>query len=270
MFLSLLVYTVSALIMYIAAQQVCINQRNTMMLSNRNGSFFTLPILFSIIFFGLLCGVRYNVGADNLSYIKFYLDFQQKGEIERTDFEPLFLAVQYLFAKSGLHYMFYNGFWASVEIGFVYYALRREKYVLPYVALFIILGPIFLYWTNGIRQCVASCIFIFLIDYIVDRKFVKYCVGVMICFLIHKSALILLPLYFLLKKAPDISRYRVYLVIILMACAIIGSTPLMLSSGSLGNIIAQLGYEHYALYVANFDADSIQSMAWGPGKIGIF
>ena len=53
---------------------------------------------------------------------------------------------------------------------------------------------------NIIRNLIACCIFFLSIDSIINRKFFRYCIFVFVATLFHSSAVIYLPLYFILTK----------------------------------------------------------------------
>ena len=167
MILSFAVYLILACSLYILAKQIVIKDRVLLRTTGSNAPFWDLPTILSILIFALICGVRYNVGVDNLSYIRQYTHLQQTGNLSRDNFEPLFGAVANICASLNLHFSIFMGFWAGLQLFFVYYSMRRDKYLLPFLALFIVLGPTFLSWTNGLRQTVVICIFTFLIEYII-------------------------------------------------------------------------------------------------------
>ena len=270
MILSLVVYTFLAMILYIIGKFTVYYDNKSLRLSGHSSRFLNWTTVFAILIFAIVCGVRYNVGVDNLMYINEYISLQQFGYFHRETFEPLFGFLANVFVDMGLHYSVFMGFWAAVQIFFVYYAMRNDKYLLPYVALFIVLGSTFLSWTNGLRQCVVGCIFIFLIEYIVQRKFWKYVIVLLICSFIHRSAIILLPFYFIFQK-PIIPRRKLIWVFILIACAIIGMTPTWLGiMNNFKGILAFLDYGTYAERLSYIVKNADEVMAWGPARIGIF
>ena len=74
---------------------------------------------------------------------------------------------------------YFKEYFSKMCYNSIYYALKDRKFLLPYVALCIMLNSaFFLNWMNGIRQCVAICAFVFLIKFIVERKLFKYIIGV--------------------------------------------------------------------------------------------
>lgn len=273
---SILVYTLTAVMLYALAKCSASNQ---CLVVNRGKQPLSYPFwdsftVISILFFAFIAGARYNVGVDHLSYLGDYQNMLEGKSyalnIDKWLKEPGFFLILKLFSGFQFHYFFYFAFWGALQIGFVYYALRDKRYLIPYVALAIMLGPTFLSWMNGIRQCVVSCAFIFFVEFIADRKFWKYCIGILLMATIHKSAVLLLPVYFCFKK--DIIWDKKYLLIgILFICVIIGSTPTWLGvMNNVSGVLQFLGYDAYAEHMSDMTTDSVRSVSWGPSRLSIF
>ena len=270
MILSFAVYLILACSLYILAKQIVIKDRVLLRTTGSNAPFWDLPTILSILIFALICGVRYNVGVDNLSYIRQYTHLQQTGNLSRDNFEPLFGAVANICASLNLHFSLFMGFWAGLQLFFVYYSMRRDKYLLPFLALFIVLGPTFLSWTNGLRQTVVICIFTFLIEYIIAHKLWHYVIGILICSCIHKSAIILLPFYFVFQK-PLYFKSRSLNISIVIVCTILGMNPgWIYMVNDLKGVLAFMDYGNYADQLELITENADQAMAWGPARVGLY
>ncbi|MEE0979444.1 MAG: EpsG family protein [Muribaculaceae bacterium] len=230
--------------------------------------FWTWENIATILLFGAFYGVRYNVGPDNLMYIKIYEAFANGHVFREDDLEAGYKFAQQLFNGLNLHYSIFIGFWGALQIGFVYYAMRRYKYLLPFMSLFIILGPPFLTWANIMRQAVVECAFILFVEFIVERKMWKYLIGVLLCTLIHKSAFLLIPFYFLLQR-PVFPRKWWVSVIIVAVCTAIGSTPTFVEKlGFIDDVLKFLDYNQYQFDEVLKDSDNFR--AWGPARAGVW
>ncbi len=266
MILSIGVYSLLAVILWVLAKDQLIKQNGTL---SRDKSFFTWQTVASIVIFAIVYGVRYNVGVDNLMYIKIY-EYVQNGSYLRKDMEFGFECVQNLFTNLGFHYSVFIGLWGALQIGLIYYATRRNKYLLPFIALFIVLGPTWLQWANIMRQAVVECAFVFLIEFVVKRKLMFYVAGVLLCCLIHKSALLLFPFYFILQK-PVFPKNQWIAVGVVLLCTVIGSTPTWIQSVNF--IESVLSFMDYDAYVNNFKEimnDQENFRAWGPSRAGLW
>lgn len=265
---SFLVYTITALLLYSLAKNLALRDAYKQRQYNRQVSFWCPEIILSLLIFALVAGMRYNVGVDHLGYLKSYLYLQETGQF-RIEHEIGFNYLSKFFANVGIHFIIFFGFLAFLQIFFIYYALKDRKFLLPYVALNIMLGSYFLDWMNGIRQCIVICAFVFLIKYIVERNFIKYAIAILILSTIHKSAYILIPFYFLFIKDFSFTNRKICLII-LAICVLIGMTPtwsnIMTKAES---FLAFLGYDGYAENIEQISENSRQ-VAWGPSRIGIF
>lgn len=232
--------------------------------------FWTSENILAFLLFAAIYGMRYHVGVDNEMYINCYEALLQNNRILRDSFEPGYNFVSDVFAVGGFHYSFFIGFWGLLQIGLLYYSQRKNQYLLPYIALFIVLGPIWLTWANIMRQCVVECVFILSIELILNRKLWAYVGVILLGTLIHKSAIILLPFYFILRK-PLIPQKRWILIGILLACTAVGMTPSFMHL--MKNVEVVLAYLSYDDYVNNFQQileDADNSRAWGPARAGTF
>lgn len=166
---------------------------------------FCPEIMFLILLFCFFCGVRYNVGVDYLAYLNNYIYFQNVG-MDFLDKEPLFEFITRVMAGNGLHFSLYFAFLAFLQIYFVIKSFEKEKEILRYLPLLIILGTSFLYWMNAIRHMIAASIFLYSLRYVKSKSLFSYLICISVAFLFHKSSIILLPFYFILRV--DFFRYR--------------------------------------------------------------
>lgn len=270
MFESIFVYTITALLLYALASSLAIRDAYSKRVCHQQVHFGSIEVVISILLFGFIAGARYNVGVDHLTYLSEYLSIQNVGYTVRDTFEIGFLSIMRLFASSGLHYFFFFAFCGMVQIFFIYYALKDRKFLLPYIALNIMLGAYFLDWMNGIRQCIVICLFVFLVKFIIEKNFIKYALGILIASTIHRSAWILLPVYFLFIKEYSLSN-RNFNICILLACVVAGMTPSWLSIVTqVEGLLSLLDYDFYAENIELMVEENLRQTAWGPSRIGIF
>ena len=268
MFQSFIIYTIAAVVSY----NLClIAEKREIYLVNhysRSLGFYNIWFLFSLLLFAFIAGFRYNVGVDYLSYLSEYLYVQEYGSLSREDFEVGFKFITFLFGNAGFHYFYYFAFLALLQIGFIFLALKDDKPILKYVCLYIFLGTFFLEWMNGIRQTIVCCIFVYLVKFIEEKKLIKYLIGIAIAYLMHKSVLLLLPVYFLSHYKGIWNNTNTNLVI-LFALILIGANPYWVNSlSSLQSILNALDYGAYAENISYW-VEEAQLTTWGPSRIGI-
>lgn len=200
---SILVYTFIILIMLFFAN---IAKRKAVYQTGQYGelvqkrSFWSFEIVFMLLFFALMFGMRYDVGTDHLGYLFSYIE----GSVgEDLKMEPLFRWISKICYDLNIHPIIYFAIWAFIQITFFLLAFKNERYLFPLLITFLFFNSSFTFWMNGIRQALAMCIWLYSITFIVEKKFWHYIIWGIIAFLFHRSALILFVFYPLLRNGKD-------------------------------------------------------------------
>jgi len=263
--ISIITYLLFAAILYFLAE----NARKSELLGQNSNA--NLSLWLAIIIFALLSGVRYRVGADCEEYAESYkllvegMDISNSASLEKA--EPGFLWFSKFLAILHVPRFIYMGFWAFLEIAFITLALKNRKKLLPFLYLILILGPYYLSFTNGVRQTVVSCIFVYAVQELVDNgKWQKYLILILLSLLIHKSALFLLPFVLLIfyNKSPNV----VLCLILYVLCIILGQLPVVREYAMFGQAFLKFaGYSSYADNMEyNLELDSIIT-SFGPRSL---
>jgi len=207
--------------------------------------FFTPEIILLFLAFTFVCGARWNVGVDHLSYLKDYLYLKDTGHFfSREDYESGFSFISKAFAICNLHFFFYFAFWAFLQLFFVFYAFKNKRYLYPYFAIIIILGSLFFTWNNGIRQALASCIFLYSYKFIEKKQFIKFLITIIFASLFHQSVLLCIIFYFILNRDLPFNKYWYF--IILVTGIIIGRTNLWINfAQNIDKFFSVIGYAGY-------------------------
>lgn len=198
MLLSFIIY-ITLMVLMIVSGRYFIN-RQYILFSKSQEFTWGFAILIPSLLFALLFGMRYGVGVDHLSYLEAYLI----GTTHRMEIGYVFF--QTLFQKYNIHFSFFFGFLAFVQIYFFLNAFKNHKYLFAYLVLILFLGTFYTGWMNGIRQSIATCIFIYSIQYIEKRKLIKFLLCILLAISFHKSAIILIPAYLIFRY--DIFKIR--------------------------------------------------------------
>lgn len=155
---------------------------------------FVLPIIaFSVVF-----GIRYAVGVDHVNYLEIYL----YGYKWRQD-EPLFVMIQNFFAINNFPYPVYFGFLSFLQAFLFFMAFRKDPKLLVWLVVFLFFDGLLGSWNNIIRAAIACCIWIFSIDFIVEKKLVPYLVCSLLSIGFHYSSVILVVAYPLLYNGKN-------------------------------------------------------------------
>ena len=245
---SLLVYTLLAIIMYIFAKKSFLTKK---------AGYQMIPIIAFILVFGL----RYSVGIDWENYREIYeqeLSGMSFREMLDTRYEIGFLSIVYLCQVFHMPtYMLFVCF-AAIQIIFLYHALKEDAGILPYVYLAFIFSGIAIFgFCNVIRQDIAFCIFLYALKFVRDRKFVHYVLFCALAFCFHKSAIILLPIYFIWSRRSAIFNRPIIQIPIFIACILISfANPVQHVFKYLESMIVLVGFERYTDIVEDLTTNS--------------
>lgn len=96
-----------------------------------------------------------------------------------------------------------------------------KKYAKNYYLASILFMPlVFFFSFTYLRQMFAAAIIGLSIKYIIERKFLRFCVILLVAFSFHNSAIIFFPMYFIANKKYSKSK----ILIIMFICFIVGIT----------------------------------------------
>lgn len=236
---SVLVYTLTFLLMF-SASVLYKNGRSAVIVPDMK---FRRWDILACLVFTIVFGLRYNVGIDYANYKEMY----DTHEFERLEY--IFRGVSELFAANEVHVTIYFALWAFLQIYILMKAFQNEKFIYPALIFTLFAGQYFLLWMNVIRQDIAACIFIYSIAFIVDKKFLKYLLCIVLACGFHKTAILLLAVYPILRYHKNYFNNIPVQLGLLLVSVVIGlkSAGLMDAIDRvLEPILLALGYEEYA------------------------
>lgn len=182
---------------------------------------FWLPLLVLSLFAGMR---SYRVGTDSGTYTrKFVSNLSTNYYNFREDVEIGYQLYEYLILKF-THNYFWLFFLSGLIVVYCYlYIIKRYSvnYLIS-VILFVTLG-VYTFFFNGLRQGLAMAIFALSLPYLLERKFFYYLLVCIIASLFHKTALIMIPFYFLVNLRIK----ALYKILATFLCSLILSGPLV-------------------------------------------
>ncbi|MBS9398427.1 EpsG family protein [Pediococcus acidilactici] len=166
-------------------------------------------ISFSIIFllFSFVAGARYFVGTDFKTYTLHQIPQALYG-ITKNQYDVEFFynrLIKLGVAIGGGSYQYVFVLTHVVIMFFICKYIYDRSLNYPLSIFIFVFSTFFNFSLNGMRQSIATAIFLYSTKYIVKRKPAKYFVMILIAILFHKSAIIFVPFflfsYFDLKKS---------------------------------------------------------------------
>lgn len=158
-------------------------------------------ILIPIFLLSIICGFRYGIGEDFFSYQEIYNNLPTNNlltTLKQSREEPLFVTLMFFLKKLNASYSILLFATSLISYFFLYKALRKYLlFLFPLAGFFLFTTGTFFIFMSYIRQMIAFFIFLYAIQFIIERKFIKYCFWITICVFFHYSAVILYPCYLL-------------------------------------------------------------------------
>lgn len=208
---------------------------------------FFYHLSFFIVGFALiaLAGLRYFVGTDYATYLQYQIPAVANGTNQNSH------AVELLYSwliKVGLYlgstqWVFILTHLVIVIFLMLYIVNRSLNYVWSIFILFF--STFFNFSLNGMRQSIATSIFLYSTKYISKRKVIPYFLCITVAVLFHKSAMIYYPLYLLSYINLTKIRYGILGIFFIV--------PVYFLSSFLSQIVLKLSYK-FNIYTQYFDS----------------
>ena len=155
------------------------------------------------LIFSCVIGMRYGVGVDYLTYKEIYDIYQNYQSISYSRLEAGFILIMKLCTSMKLHYTVFFGIFAFFQVFFLFKAFKNKSYLYPYLAYTFMIGCIWYDYCNIIRQALAFCIFVFAIQYILKKDFIRYVIIILLASTVHLSSIVFLLAYPLFVKKQE-------------------------------------------------------------------
>ena len=162
----------------------------------------------SFVILFVFSAIRYDVGFDySYTYTKFYNQLVLGYNV--THFEPLFLLLnKFVYCVfDNVDFVFIIS--SFITVGLMFKTIKKQSSIIP-LSVFLLIGSRFYFYSfTQVRQYIAIAIFIYSLQFIIEGKFFKYIIHILIASMFHKLALAYIPLYFVRnirltkKKYPD-------------------------------------------------------------------
>jgi hypothetical protein len=199
-------------------------------------------VVFVVIAIVLCCG--YMTGSDWRTYEPDYYNGYNINYIE-----PLYKSLSNLFSYIGVEFWI---FFITLKIFLLFLLFKvYKRFEIPLFFCIMVFIPILglpFFIDNPMRNLIAYIIFAYSVRYIDSREFPKYLIGITLAFLAHRTAIILLPLYFLYNVKIKKS---ILLTLYVLLSILLSSPQIMLSALNIGSQIAIFGIDEKIQWYIN-------------------
>jgi len=161
---------------------------------------YMIAIIIIVSFFYAFRNIE--LGSDFKTYVELYnksILYGTESNLAGKESEYLYIYLNSIFTNLGISYEVFFGFIAAITWYFFIKGSYRFSFLLPLMVFFLLTSGFFFFSHSAIRQSIAIAIFFYSIKFIIEGKFNKYIIFILVASLFHQSALMLLPIYFLRK-----------------------------------------------------------------------
>ncbi len=209
----------------------------------RDFSYWNVWTLTPMIIAIFILGSRYEVGIDYVEYLKSYIDYKSYLTFSFHNREIGYDLLNSALASLDAHFIWFFIITVALQFVFFYWAFDSLPHILPWALFFLFVTGALFGWLNVIRQYVTLSIFFYSIRFITKRQFLKYLFCCMLGFMWHKTAVVLLPLYFVAHK--DLFKNRVYQYILFGLMFVIGAKIMNILWDKFSYLFSIIGYGSY-------------------------
>jgi len=164
---------------------------------------------------------------------------------------PGFNALAYYFKKYiSKDYTAWFTFLSIFQAGAIvslYYRYSCNYFLSMYL---FITSTSFMWMQSGIRQFTAVCLILYFLNFVIDRKLIAFAVVIYLAYTIHDSAILWVPIYFIVKFKPFSKQIWLFVALTLLAFFFISEFTTFLDSSLEGT-----EYEGYGSSLTNYQAD---------------
>ncbi len=213
----------------------------------KSGRYWGLNLISLVVLYAFIIGLRYYVGIDYEAYKEWYDELQITGVYPREiEFGYEFLN-QVLYTLRA-HYSFLFIIIAFLQILFLYKALEKFPFVVPWYLFFFFTYLLMFNSINIMRQTLAYFVFFYAMNLAIDRKYIK---AVLLCvfgFSFHTTIVIPIALFPFL--AVDWFKNKYVQLGLILFVTVFANQVLTLGLQLVAPVVTLMGYGYY---VENLD-----------------
>lgn len=256
-----LLYALLFLVMFLLAKR-----------ASDKGEWFWMVL--AILIYSIVFGMRYGVGEDHISYLKDYVQLAFASDNPYDDTEVGFRFIRDTLAQNDFHFSVYFALIAFGQLWLVFKAVQKDRFIYPYLVTAFFWECIWLTYANGLRQCLAFCIFAYSLLFVENKKQLPiHWLLLLLATNMHNSAWLLFAIAPLLYIRTDWFRNIKTQYILFVVAILIGKLPqignwLMSFEGNMGileGFMEETGYDVYFEYEDGEDVVRSNVKAAGAG-----
>ena len=213
--------------------------------------------------FAIVFGIRWMVGTDFEAYLNGY-EIACVGMIDTIDsWEIGFRYIFIVCSKYNCHYSIPFGIIAFLQVYFLFIGLYKYSNVWISLTLTLMLSCIWLSYSNIMRHMLAFSIFVYSIQFLANKQYIKYVASIFMATLCHSTAIILLIFPIIYKfREYFFSKVWAQLILLTLSLILMNVNVVQTVFEKISPIVTLMGYDHYIeSRFAGFDEEATFGLA---------
>lgn len=154
-------------------------------------------VVYILIILSSISGFRYAVGTDYFSYREIFINSNQIGLFDERDFGYTLLNKIINLFTNNPQWLFLIT--SLIINSLIIYTIRNNSKMIEISIYIYIAGYMYFSTFNGIRQWISAAILFSGVNFLLNRKFLKYLIIILLASTMHQTALIMIPVYFIVN-----------------------------------------------------------------------
>ncbi|KEH52329.1 EpsG family protein [Streptococcus macedonicus] len=155
--------------------------------------------------------IRFNVGTDYLRYTWYQIPFAIAGKEVKFEFFPTQIARFGYWLGGGATYQYIFALFHFIIIFFLFLAFVKQSQSMALSVLLLMFTTFYPFSLNVMRQAMATAIFLWGLQFLQEKKYIKYVICILVCSLFHTIATLYLGL--ILFDFIKLNRKKVLLLV---------------------------------------------------------
>ena len=195
----------------------------------------------------LFWGLRYDVGADYLSYVSLFDDMSD-------DIEVGYKIINNFLKKCGFNSISLFILTSFFSIFTLFVLSRKESKLFAILLIYFFFTSSFVFFTqNGIRQAIAFFIISILISKVKDWKFVSVILCALVAILFHKSAILPIVVFIIIYFLRSIKINKFLLIFAVVGLSLLGDSLYEIFFSRFSFLFELLDYTAYGENMSNYE-----------------
>jgi len=235
------------------------------LMSSRRGNF-KYGLEFSFITIAIFLSLRYDFGNDYMTYLKAFNRINNTYSLSNLNFRGFYIDGEHMEIGWIILCLICKpiGFFGMIILTSIftsfcmYYAIKKnvdKQYYWLAVFIYVFTPNMMIFYASMMRQTMSISIFLISINYILNKKYIKYTLLTILAMSFHLTGIIMIPLYFIITARFKFKTNQTIGFILIMFILALSMSSILKNIVDLVNILSPK-YSKYYSFVQNENINS--------------